>query len=280
MKKALLFLVTLLSFISLNAQIEYVDYGPDSWVIPINSNTAVDVEGDGLTDFYINSWNNELGFEPVFISGCLGGTSEFAQTSFGSRELKQYEIGDLILVNGSNLYDFIDDDRGSAYQVGSGFAEGWEDLQDEYIGFIVFPANTSVVRHGWLRMAVDETNQTVIIKEMAFTEEQPYTGDGGITVGDKGTTAVNNLDKVLGQVLITPNPANELAQINFNYTSTSPMSIHILNNNGQVVFKNNQTVFNGTNKINIQTADWASGTYFIHFKNEEGVHTERLVVKR
>ncbi len=277
MKKALLFFFFTITVIALQAQSEIIheSFG-DGWVIPMNANEAVDIDNDGSVDFYINGFQDELGFVPIFAVGCFSSPSELAYTSFSSRELQIHETGELVQLNELNLFDYIDDDRGSAYSLTGGLADGWVDGQDVYIGFAVIIVNTpGHVRNGWLRTSVNTTTNELTIHEWAYSEVQENY-DGGILVGDTGeVTSVKSLDNIQ-DISISPNPATENVQVVFDYTGNENLSVVIQNSIGQVVYRDNS----GSNILNVATDNWTNGIYFVRFETETGIHTERLSVAK
>ena len=278
MKKMLLLFSSLLILTAASAAIHHTSYG-DGWVIPMGANEAIDVDNNGTTDFYVNGIAGELGFVPIFSVGCFSSPSASAYTSFGARELSRHQAGDLIQLSFSNMFDFIDDDRGSGYSRTGGFADGWADQEDTYIGFVVLVNNGSDSKNGWMRVALDETNETLIIKEMAYEDPQPI-DTGGITVGETGTTAVNNLSSDFGKVVIAPNPAQDFFQMEFDYLGKEDLSIVIQNGVGQEVYRSVANFPLGKSSVNVSTADWATGIYFIRFETTEGVRVEKLNVAK
>ena len=276
MKKTLLFITSLLILNSLSAAINYTNYD-DGWVIPMGANEAIDIDGNGTDDFYVNGIAGELGFVPIYGVGCFSSPSETAYTSFGARELSRHQLGDLIQLNSLNLYDFIDDGRGSGYSVSGGFADGWVDMEDVYIGFVVIVNGDS--QSGWMRIVLDETNETLIIKELAYEDPQPI-DSGGILVGDKETTAVNNLSEDFGKVTIAPNPANDFFQIDFDYVGKKELSIVIQNGVGQEVYRSAANFTLGKSTINLSTSNWSTGVYFIRFETTDGVRVEKLNIAK
>ena len=180
-------------------------------------------------------------------------------------------------MNSLNLYDFIDDGRGSGYSVSGGFADGWVDMEDVYIGFVVIVNGDS--QSGWMRIVLDETNETLIIKELAYEDPQPI-DSGGILVGDKETTAVNNLSEDFGKVTIAPNPANDFFQIDFDYVGKKELSIVIQNGVGQEVYRSAANFTLGKSTINLSTSNWSTGVYFIRFETTDGVRVEKLNIAK
>ena len=278
MKKFLLLSFLSITMYTLNAQITHTSFG-DGWTIPLNANLAVDIDENGTTDFHINGHHDELGFVPIFAVGCFSSPSYGAYTSFNARELQLHEAGEMIQLNNINLFDYIDDDRGSSYSVTGGPADGWLDKQDVYVGFVVMINGGSNVRNGWIRTAIDIENQLLLIKEWAYTEVQ-YQGQGGILAGDRGeSTSVKTLNDIAG-ISISPNPASDRVQLKFDYSGSEDLSVVIQNSVGKEVFRTGSTLSNGSTNLNIQTDQWSSGIYFVRFETETAIRTEKLSITR
>ncbi|MGV6860596.1 MAG: T9SS type A sorting domain-containing protein [Putridiphycobacter sp.] len=88
-------------------------------------------------------------------------------------------------------------------------------------------------------------------------------------------TAVNSLNtmenEIENKVNIYPNPGNENVNILLNLSS----SVSIIDLNGKVVFVENNT----SNNISLNVSDWEAGVYFVQVINENGVSTQKLIVK-
>jgi len=274
---------TLLSFFfiticTLHAQITYTSFG-DGWTIPLNANVATDIDNDGIIDFFINGHQDELGFVPVYLQGCFSSPSVSAYTSFNARQLQIHQEGELIQVNGNNIFDYIDDDRGSSYSVTGGTANGWENQQDVYVGFVVMLNGGSSVRNGWIKTAIDIDNQQLLIKEWAYTEPEPQSS-GGILAGDRGeSTSVKTLNTI-ESVSISPNPASDRVILKFDYTGSEDLSLIIQNSVGKEVYRTGTKLPTGSININLNTSQWTNGIYFIRFETETGIRTEKLSITR
>ncbi len=292
MKKALLFSFALCLTLSLQAELHYTSYGPNGWHIDMNENVVVDIDNDGANDFYVNGWNNELGFVPIFGKGCFSSPNGSATTIFGSRELTIHQAGDIMDAS-VNTFEFIDDGRGSGYSADTDqLADGWVSGEDRYVAFFIFGSG----RFGWMRVAMDVPNQKVIIKEMAYDTEYygeieiGYTGQAATvpTIDSKEKlssfeappVATEEIEKDLQELSVFPNPANELVNINFDYQGVDQLSIIVVNSVGKEVFRNATNVSTGTVNLEISTSTWNSGIYFIKFQSEKGVKTERLSVAK
>lgn len=276
MKKSLLFSFLFITMCTLNAQITYTSFG-DGWPIPMNADLAVDIDDDGTSDFYINKQVNELGFTPIFAKGCFASPNETAYTSFNSRELLRHEQDELIQLNGANLYDYIDDDRGSGYSLTGGLADGWESDAKVFIGFAIL--NGPSVRNGWLTASVNIATNELTIWEWAYTDWENM-DTGGILAGDRGETSSVKTLNTIADISISPNPADARVQINFDYSGSEDLSVIIQNSVGQVVYKTGSALPTGKINLNLETTEWTNGIYFVRFETETGIRTEKLTISR
>ncbi len=291
MKKLSLLALAICLALSLQAELHYTSYGPNGWHIGINENVVVDIDNDGVNDFYVNAWYNELGFVPIFGKGCFSSPSGSATTVFGARELTIHQAGD-ILDASVNTFDFIDDDRGSGYSANTNqLADGWEDGEDHYVAFFIFTSG----RFGWMRVEMDITNQKLVIKEMAYdteyygTIEIGYTGQA-VTIPTIKTKETNSnwevpvaneeIEKEVQKLSIFPNPAVENVNLHFDYQGTKRLSIVVINSVGKEVYRNDNNIITGTVNLEISTSTWNTGIYFIQFQSDKEIKTERLTVAK
>ena len=270
-------LLTLLStfcFTIAFSQITHKDFG-EGMVVGLSENLPFDIDEDGEVDLYINQQPNELGFTPIFAKGCIASPTETSYTSFDAREIQIFEEGDVIQITSSNLYDYIDDDRGSLFHQGQGLANGWEHLQFQYIGIAVFNQDGDAL-NAWMKVAVDTEANTLIIKELAY-ENYLSVDEGHIVAGDTGSVSVENLDQVLNELVISPNPVVDILQLSFDYSGEEKLQISILDNTGRLI--TSQTA-NGSVKYTFNTANWTSGLYFVNFSSNSGVQSEKIFVSK
>lgn len=272
-RNLLLTIITVFGFTAAFSQFSHKDYG-EGLAIPINSDYQMDIDNDGSVDFYINQYPGEIGFSPIYSVGCFASYSESSYTTFGARELQVFEQGDHIQITGPNLYDYIDDDRGSIYSESGGLDQAWTNLEDQFIGFAVFHQGGGV-SNGWMRIAIDENEKTLILKEMAYRRSASME-DSYISAGEGSVVAVKNLDD-LNEVVISPNPVRDLIQINFDYTGTEKLQITILDNTGKLVDKQ---FANGSSNHSFDASSWAPGMYFVNFSTNNGVRSEKIFVTK
>ncbi len=275
--KHLFTLLLALSFgFTMNAEINYTNYG-EGWVIPINANQALDINDDGQVDLYANRYSNELGLSAVFAVGCINSPSESSYVSFGARELSIFEFGEIIQGTESNVFDYIDDGRGSAYHSNEGYAEGFESAKEYYLGFMLIQGST--MANGWMKVIMDDEGQAMIIKEIAYGDYVDL-GGPGIMAGETGlSVGLNDLSNDLTDINIAPNPAQDFFNVNFEYASSSSLKVDVYNSVGQMVNEVSVATGAGTYKLTVNTSDWSTGVYYVRFQSNEGVRTERVSIR-
>ena len=276
MKHYFILLFALCCGLSLNAQINYTNYG-DGWVIPMNANQELDINDDGIVDLYVNQHPDELGLTAVFVVGCISSTGDNNYVSFGARELATFEYGDEIQGSQANTFDYIDEGRGSGYHKTQGYADGFEANKDYYLGFMLIIG--SQISNGWMKVELNDEAEVMIIKEVAYGAFVSL-DDPGILAGDTGQSlSINDLGNELSEISIAPNPAQDFFKIDFDYTSSTSLTVDVYNAIGQLV--DNVTVADeaSTYNLTVNTTDWTSGVYYVRFQSNQGARTERVSVR-
>ena len=80
-------------------------------------------------------------------------------------------------------------------------------------------------------------------------------------------------------VRVYPNPATDVLNIEVNASQSSAMSINVFNIMGQKVMESNVNINTGMNTPSINTADFASGIYFVTVKANGFENTMKFIVK-
>ena len=80
-------------------------------------------------------------------------------------------------------------------------------------------------------------------------------------------------------VRVYPNPATDVLNIEVNASQSSVMSINVFNIMGQKVMESNVNINAGMNTPSINTADFASGIYFVTVKANGFENTMKFIVK-
>ena len=100
-------------------------------------------------------------------------------------------------------------------------------------------------------------------------------------IPDPGMAGVSEHQAVnpMTTVRVYPNPATEVLNVEVNASQTSAMNISVFNIMGQKVAEQNVTVNAGLNHPTINTADFASGIYFVTVKANGFENTLKFIVK-
>jgi hypothetical protein len=91
------------------------------------------------------------------------------------------------------------------------------------------------------------------------------------------STNVGNFD----QVVIYPNPANEIIHLNFAAKTATAVSVNVTDLSGRLVMNSNSTaVVAGKNTLSINTAALQTGMYFITLSDGKSQQSFRVSVSK
>ncbi len=275
MKKNLLVtLIFCMTAFTLSAQINYIDY-ESGWVIADGANEPVDIDQDGIPDFYINSIAGEYGFFPVFAVGCFTSPAPSTYNNINSLTLQIHEEGEFVQINGDNLYDYIDDDRGLIYKDGAGLADGWAVNEYQYIGFAVFGQNQEVY-DGWMKVKFNGQSKSIVIKELAFTSPAFGMPGIGIQVGDKGLTDTRNIEE--SWLSVFPNPSANIVNIDFASIDAKIIGGKIYDAAGRAVRSLSEDQLSN-DVLQLNVSNWPVGNYNLLLRTEEKIQSVNFVVE-
>jgi hypothetical protein len=109
---------------------------------------------------------------------------------------------------------------------------------------------------------------------------QLYEENGGFNIdkfviqrNPNDTTAVNQKD-----MRIYPNPASSHANIEFETFSAAPVKVELFDLHGRLLESIKESPDSGTNQIEINVKNIASGSYYIKLYSDAGVKTGKLLV--
>lgn len=92
-------------------------------------------------------------------------------------------------------------------------------------------------------------------------------------------TGVKSNNGVADNINVFPNPASGLAKVRVNTGKADHVSVSVFNQVGQLVFESaSKEVSAGTNDIELNTQNWASGLYSVIVKSSEGTVAKKLNV--
>ncbi|MBP5614690.1 MAG: T9SS type A sorting domain-containing protein, partial [Bacteroidales bacterium] len=93
-----------------------------------------------------------------------------------------------------------------------------------------------------------------------------------------GIREVTDLDWQLGQNI--PNPASEVTAIPFTLPQEGQVHLSVMTANGQVILKQEIQGEAGGNRLELNTADWASGLYYYTMEYRGQRITKKMTVTR
>jgi hypothetical protein len=91
-------------------------------------------------------------------------------------------------------------------------------------------------------------------------------------------TATNDPGNDLTQLVVSPNPSSDVAEVHFTITNTSEVSMEILDMTGRVIAKKDYGTMSGVVNLPIQTSLLENGNYLIRVIEDNKFHTQKLVV--
>ncbi len=131
------------------------------------------------------------------------------------------------------------------------------------------------------RMSIDYMLNTL---DCSFTVTDDLYGTDGLVVGDSNwfsestTTAIAQTTVEDMDFSVYPNPFSETTTVYFNLTNSSDVTIAITDVTGKVVEYNTKTYSAGSNSLDIEKGNLASGLYFLTIQAEGKVGYQKLVV--
>ena len=95
------------------------------------------------------------------------------------------------------------------------------------------------------------------------------------------TTSVDDLETVFSEVSgFYPNPANELAQLNFVAKKGGVLQAKVYDARGQLVLENSQSLQSGANTLHFDLIELSTGVYQVVLESGTAIYTSKLVVNR
>jgi hypothetical protein len=109
------------------------------------------------------------------------------------------------------------------------------------------------------------------------TIEQAFTrNDYGIEVG---TVNVEE-NSLIQSTNVYPNPANQMARLNFKSSQSGNGTIRIFDITGKTTTQINLPIFQGENNTNIDLTSYTSGVYFFIVEMQNSTQTGKIIVKK
>jgi hypothetical protein len=242
------------------ASIVYTDCGPSGLVVNMGDNLALDINTDGVTDFYLNSVAGELSIAPIFGYGCYSANANSVITA------KLYTEGEE--VNSTGYYE--ESERTRMYTAAGGVEAPYTNNEEFLIGYMVF----NTYQYGWLRARFDYNIGQLIIIEYAYQSNQ-----GHIDAGDRGNVGVNDVSPILAFVM-GPNPATDAVTINYELFENAAATLAVFDMSGRAVMNAKLNASVGMQQEVLDVSNLKPGQYILRFESGEMIRQENFILTR
>ena len=279
LKKFSAFVVTAMLFnASANAQIVYTDVNPDTTIscsaIGCIQSYNLDLNNDATVDFTLYT---SYQFVPCTLStgGIMQRVYVSSQSGNGIDTLMM-NANDTI---GSNLAFSASSEnlRRKTFQGGqcNGSSGSWTSTSDHYLGLqITVGASTY---YGWARLnvvvpGVYPTSTVYFrVKDYAYNSipNQP------ILAGQTVATGITE-NSFASSINLFPNPATNHLTIALG-NNTKKVEVTIADITGKIIYK---TVATNSEKVEVNTKDFAAGIYVVQVQSAAYSKTEKLIIKK
>jgi hypothetical protein len=260
-----------------NAQVIYTDVDPDE-VIDASA-FDIDFDGDGTIDVHFlqsgitfsgyvidldlaqipdgnavvgtngSSTNTNTGYPSVVASGQVIGAEV---SNFQGQSSQLLALG----VNGA---------------VPSSVSYGQWGGQSGFLG-VRFSIDGET-HYGWIQLEVSAGGETITVKDYAYES----TPDMAINAGDEGsaTTGVAQLATPV-KIGVFPNPARDLATVDFSGLQGGTAELSVINGIGQVMQTRQVAVTEGSNRLDLHLGSLPAGSYFVRLRNADHVAFQKV----
>ena len=270
-KKLSAFIVTAMMFsASANAQIVYTDVNPDTTIA--NRIYYLDLNNDGTTDdsialFVSRPSIGECRASRVSIFAINGNAVASSTYPLAmnindtiSSGLTWSASGDLRYIRSGDPTSCLNDTVGY-----------WTNAIDFYLGLKLIVGTYTY--YGWLRMqiTVNPNYASGIIKDYAYNSipDQP------ILAGQTNPTGIIE-NSFASSINLFPNPANNHLTIALG-SNNKKVQVTIADITGKVIYTTTAT---DTQKVEVNTKDFAEGIYVVRIQMADFIATKKLVVEK
>ncbi len=259
-----------------DAQTIYVDIDPDTLLTGNFSEYLLDLNNDGIKDYKMVTANYLSVSSGVTydIKGAavypLNGNEVLIDQASSNNYIKALDLNSPIGPNqtiwGYTSSAFILNVELKVTYSGGTYTNElglWDDVQNKYMG-VKFKINNNT-HYGWVRMDVNETGDSVLIKSYAYHSVP----NGAVTAG---VTGVGISDMILPsdyQLFMD----EKALRVNFTEALKAQANMKIFDSNGKLVSDN--ILAEQNNSIQL---DLAAGVYMVNLNIDGTIITEKIVV--
>lgn len=139
-----------------------------------------------------------------------------------------------------------------------------------------FVPTTAQWRGESINLSAYANNATVLVKFVATSD---YGNNFFVDqINLLQATGIENINSNFTAVELFPNPTSSETSVNISLVKSADVTINVLNTVGQNVYQTTSTLNGGTNKVNIDTKNFAAGIYNVVVTSENGSITKKLSV--
>ncbi len=291
-KKLYGFIATVILFsASANAQIIYTDINPDTTIIRTRLNQRgsvsiehnIDFNNDGIPDLKFTLISSMItGFPPQWIGYTAGRI--LATPLNGSAILMdssgypaKMNLNDIISANANwdtTAYQIIFQNLLSNGSTTTTYTGNWNTATSGFLGLRVIAGGQT--HYCWIQMnaeafASGTTAATLTLMDYAYNSipSQP------ILSGQTFATGIHE-NSFASSINLFPNPANNYFTIALG-SSKKNVEVDIADITGKIIYT---TTANETNKLEVNTGEFAEGIYIVQIQSGEFIATKKLIIKK
>ena len=290
LKKLKTFIVTAMMFsASVNAQVIYTDVIPDRIIDSTNSVYPLDLNNDGIIDYNIN-------FTTGIISGSCNLSMSYSSTAYyiTITPLDSNEVGTDAtspFYPKALLLDSLIDSAAFTWKNTSSqllaeklwhcitfnfrnywvpyYVGNWNNASNKYLPLRLKMG--SQVYYGWVRISIATGVTNATIFDYAYNSIP----DSAILAGQTTATGIIE-NSFASSINLFPNPANNHLTIALG-SNNKIVQVTIADITGKVIYT---TIATDTQKVEVNTKDFAEGIYVVQIQAAGFIGTKKLVVEK
>jgi hypothetical protein len=284
LKKCSAFIVSAMMFsASANAQIIYTDVIPDSIKTctpapgsSCSSTYQLDLNNDGISDFQLYQ------FHSIILCPVPRHNSYVSVSPLGSNKVAcentQWGVCPLALANGvviqnNNWYGtgglMLERHINTCDLVFQYTCHNWNLATDKYLGLNLRVGSNTY--YGWVRLDVALNGTSFTVKDYAYNSIP----NQQILAGQTTATGISE-NSPSSSINLFPNPATNHLTIALG-SNNKKVEVTIADISGKIIYS---TIERETQKIEVNTQDFATGIYVVQIQAADFIETKKLIVKK
>jgi len=197
-------------------------------------------------------------------------TATTNNTSFGSVIIPANDVKSFVVSNAG---------PGALTVTGLNFAGGnssdYSFINPPSVPFTIAPSASATFSVQFTPSATGSRSTTVVLASNDFDEDYyQFKIDGN----GLSTVYIDELAAATIQVVLFPNPTNDVATLKVNFEKTGVLAIDVIDVTGRIVLTTSQTVNTGEQLIKLNTSGLSNGEYFVKLSSNTGQTTIKMIV--